>query len=100
MIASLIYQAAYGFLPGGGQFRGWEEVTDHHRRAGQIFAQIPPEAALSAQDRLNPHVSGRETLYIFDQVDDADHILLDVTEDFLAAPSGGAPPPGGPIFGG
>jgi uncharacterized membrane protein len=81
LAASLIYQAAHGFLPGGGQFRGWEEVTDHHRRAGQIFAQIPPEAALSAQDRLNPHVSGRETLYIFDRVDEADHILLDVTED-------------------
>jgi uncharacterized membrane protein len=81
LTATLIYHRHYGFLPGGGQFRGWEEVTDHHRRAARIFAQIPPEAALSAQDRLNPHVSNRQTLYIFDRIDDADHILLDVTLD-------------------
>jgi len=81
LVATLIYQADYGYLPGGGQFRGWEEVTDHHRRAERIFAQIPSKAALSAQDRLNPHVSQRQTLYIFDRVDDADHILLDITLD-------------------
>jgi uncharacterized membrane protein len=81
LTTTFIYQADYGYLPGGGQFRGWEEVTAHHRRAAQIFAQVPPEAALSAQDRLNPHVSNRTTLYIFDQLEDADHILLDVTLD-------------------
>ncbi len=79
--ASLIYHAAYGYLPGGDQFRGWEEVTDHHRQAGLILAQIPPEAALSAQDRLNPHAARRQTLYIFDRIEDADHIVLDVSED-------------------
>lgn len=81
LIATFSYHLSYGYLPGGGQFRGWEAVTDHHRRAAQIFDRIPPEAALSAQDRLNPHVSQRETLYIFDRVDDADYIVLDVTED-------------------
>ncbi len=81
LTASLAYHLHYGYLPWGGQYRGWEEVTDHHRRASRILAQIPPEAALSAQDRLNPHASQRETLYIFDRIDDADHIVLDVTED-------------------
>lgn len=81
LTASLIYQTQYGYLPGGGQFRGWEEITDHHRRAASIITQIPPTAKLSAQDRLNPHVSQRETLYIFDRLEDADHILLDITED-------------------
>ncbi|GIK41457.1 MAG: hypothetical protein BroJett011_52900 [Chloroflexota bacterium] len=81
LTASLAYHLFYGYFPWGGQFRGWEEVTDHHRRAERLFAQIPPEAALSAQDRLNPHVSQRETLYIFDRIEDADHIVLDVTED-------------------
>lgn len=81
LAASVAYQVQFGYLPGGGQFRGWEEVTEHHRRARRIFAQIPPEAALSAHDRLDPHVSQRETLYIFDRIDDADHIVLDVTED-------------------
>ena len=81
LTATLAYHSQYGYLPWGGQFRGWEEVTEHHRRAAAIIARIPPEAALSAHDRLNPHVSRRETLYIFDRVDDADHIILDVTED-------------------
>lgn len=78
---SLGYHSFYGYFPWGGQFRGWEEVTAHHRRAERIFAQIPPEAALSAHDRLNPHVSQRQTLYIFDRIEDADHIVLDITED-------------------
>ncbi len=81
LTATLAYHLHYGYLPGGGQFRGWEEVTQHHRLAGRILAQIPPEAALSAQDRLNPHASQRKTLYIFDRIEDADHIVLDVTED-------------------
>jgi hypothetical protein len=81
LTASLVYHLFYGYFPWGGQFRGWEEVTDHHRRAERLFAQIPPEAALSAHDRLNPHVSQRETLYIFDRIEDADYIVLDVTED-------------------
>ncbi|HXV42750.1 MAG TPA: DUF2079 domain-containing protein, partial [Anaerolineae bacterium] len=81
LTASLAYHLHYGYFPWGGQFRGWEEVTDHHRRAERIFAQIPADAALSAHDRLNPHVSQRETLYIFDRIEDADHILLDITED-------------------
>ncbi len=82
LAASLVYHAQYGYFPGGGKFRGWEKVTDHHRRGAQIFAQVPPNAALSAHDRLNPHVSQRKTLYIFDdRLENADHILLDVSED-------------------
>ncbi len=81
IIATVIYHANYGYLPGGGQFRGWEEVTGHHRRAERILAQIPSDASLSAHDRLNPHVSQRQTLYIFDRVDDAEYIVLDITED-------------------
>ncbi len=81
LTATLAYHIQFGFFPGGGQYRGWEEITPHHRRAGPIIDQIPPGAALSAQDRLNPHASQREILYIFDRIEDADHILLDVTED-------------------
>ena len=81
LTTSFLYHGQYGYLPGGGQFRGWEEVTAHHRRVDRLLRQIPPEAALSAHDRLNPHVSQRETLYIFDRIDEADHIVLDITED-------------------
>ncbi|GIV76185.1 MAG: hypothetical protein KatS3mg050_0579 [Litorilinea sp.] len=75
---ALTAQRLYGYLPGGGQYQLFT-VTEHHRRAAAIIAQIPPEARVSAQDRLNPHVSGRETVYIFPRIDDADTIFLDVT---------------------
>jgi hypothetical protein len=75
---ALIGQRLWGVLPGSGNHLALEE-TAHHRRAQAIIAQIPPDAAVAAQDRLNPHVSGRRTVYIFPRVDDADYVLLDVT---------------------
>ncbi len=75
---ALIGQRLWGVLPGSGNHLALS-VTDHHRRAAAVIAQIPPDAAVSAQDRLNPHVSGRRTLYIFPRVDDADYVLLDAT---------------------
>ena len=79
LAAALLWsQRSMGYLPGGAHYRLFE-VTDHHRLAATVLAQIPPGAAVSAQDRLVPHVSGRETLYIFPRVEDADTVLLDVT---------------------
>ncbi|HQY92277.1 DUF2079 domain-containing protein [Caldilinea sp.] len=75
---ALLGQRLWGVLPGSGHYLALTE-TDHHRRAQVIMAQIPPDAAVSAQDRLNPHVSGRRTVYIFPRVDDADYVWLDVT---------------------
>lgn len=75
-------QVRAGYLPGGGNYLPLT-VTAHHRRAATILAQIDPDAAVSAQDRLNPHVSGRETVYIFPRVEDprqdADTVWIDVT---------------------
>ena len=75
---ALASQLLWGYLPGSGNYLALTE-TDHHRRAQALIDQIPPDAAVSAQDRLNPHVSGRETVYIFPRVDDADTVFLDVT---------------------
>ena len=75
---ALLGQRLYGYLPGSGNAMALE-VTDHHRHSQAVFDQIPPDAGVSAQDRLNPHVAGRETVYIFPRVDDADYVLLDVT---------------------
>ncbi len=74
----LIAQQRHGYLPGGGNYRPYS-VTDHDRRAAAIIAQIPPTAKVSAQDRLDPHVAGRESVYIFPRVEDADTIFVDVT---------------------
>lgn len=75
---ALFAQYQVGYLPGSGNYHHFT-VTDHHRRAAAIIAQIPPDAKVSAQDRLNPHVSGRKSLYIFPRLDDADTVFLDVT---------------------
>ena len=78
LVCSLIAQALYGYLPGSGNYRLFP-ITEHHRRAADLIAQIPPDAKLSVQDRLNPHVAQRETLYIFPRIDDADTVFVDVT---------------------
>ena len=76
-------QRLFGYLPGSGNDLPLV-ITDHHRRAEAMIEQIPADAAVSAQDRLNPHVSGRETIYIFPRVEDerlgdADTVFVDVT---------------------
>ena len=78
LVCAVIAQAQFGYLPGGGNYLPLT-VTDHHRRAAAIIAQIGPDAAVSAQDRLVPHVSSRETVYIFPRVEDADTVFVDVT---------------------
>ncbi|MCS7261652.1 MAG: DUF2079 domain-containing protein, partial [Anaerolineae bacterium] len=61
-VSALGYHYARGFSPLARPFR-LPLVTAHALRAPEIFAQIPPEAALFAQSNLNPHVSGRRILY-------------------------------------
>lgn len=79
VVAALgVAQWRAGYLPGGGNFRLYP-ITDHHRNAAPILAQIGPGDRLSSQDKLNPHVSGRVTSYIFPRLDDADAVLVDVT---------------------
>ncbi len=92
LVGGLVDQRLHGYLPGSGNAMALQ-VTDHHRRAAALIAQIPPDAAVSAQDRLNPHVSGRETVYIYPRIQydeaggseaeqtepDADTVFIDVT---------------------
>ena len=75
---ALAGQHLYGYLPGSGNAVALT-VTAHDRRSQVVFDQIPPGAIVSAQDRLNPHVAGRPTVYIYPRVDEADYVLLDVT---------------------
>jgi len=76
--AALYSQVQYGYLPGGGNYRLYT-VSEHDRLAAQIIAQIPADAKVSAQDKLDPHVAGRPTIYIFPRIDDADTVFVDVT---------------------
>ncbi|MCB0188000.1 MAG: DUF2079 domain-containing protein, partial [Caldilineaceae bacterium] len=78
LVGAFIAQWQHGYLPGGGNYEHYT-VSDHDRRAAAIMAQIPADAKVSAQDKLDPHVAGRETVYIFPRTDDADTIFVDVT---------------------
>lgn len=77
-VCAVLAQVLYGYLPGAGNHTPFT-VSEHDRRAANVIVQIPPTAAVSAQDKLNPHVSGRETVYIFPRVEDADTVFVDVT---------------------
>jgi uncharacterized membrane protein len=54
-------------------------VTPHHRLAAEFLKLIPPNASVSAQSNLYPHLSQREQAYFFPAVNDAEFIFLDVT---------------------
>lgn len=78
LLVTLLSHRAGGETPLAADFR-WPQRTSHQQAAEALFAQIPPEAALSASDRLNPHVSGRRTVYVFPRLEDADTVLYDAT---------------------
>jgi uncharacterized membrane protein len=63
---------AYGF--------DWPSVTAHQRLASHFLDQIPADASVSTQNPLAPHLSQRQSIYLFPYaVDHADYILLDAT---------------------
>jgi uncharacterized membrane protein len=77
LVCSLGYHRYRGFSPLSVRFR-WPAATEHHRLAQELIDRLPPTASVSAQLNLNPHVSHREKLYIFPNVNDAEYIFLDV----------------------
>ncbi|MCX6032809.1 MAG: DUF2079 domain-containing protein [Chloroflexi bacterium] len=72
------YHTYHGYTPLARAFERYT-VTAHHRLGEAIAQEIPADAAVSAQPNLNPHVSGRKTLYRFPYIGDADYVFLDVS---------------------
>ena len=54
-------------------------VTAHHRLGRELMALIPPDAPLSTQSGLYPHLAHREKAYFFPAINDAEYVFLDVT---------------------
>jgi hypothetical protein len=79
-LASLLYHRYHGFTPLARHFQT-PVVTAHHRLAHRLIALIPPEAAVSAQSKLNPHLSQRERIYMFPRIEDAEYVFFDVSAD-------------------
>jgi len=69
----------YGSLPFSRGF-SWPQVTDHVRLAQRFIDLIPQSASVSAQSSLVPHISERNSIYLFPYQDTtADYIFLDTT---------------------
>jgi hypothetical protein len=51
-----------------------------HRQAWDVIAQVPADAAVSAQDRYVAHLSLRPLVFVFPvQIEKADHVLLNTS---------------------
>jgi uncharacterized membrane protein len=69
----------YGSLPISRGF-SWPQVTTHDTMAQRFIDMIPSSASVSAQSSLVPHLSERNSIYLFPYQDDhADYIFLDTT---------------------
>lgn len=80
LLSTLLYHRHHGFTPLASRFEV-AQVTPHHRLAKELMALIPEGAIVSAQSRLNPHLSQRPKIYMFPKVEDADHLFFDVSVD-------------------
>ena len=81
LVASALNHRANGFSPLGDAYY-YPPVTMHDRLIDQAVAMIPPDASVSAQDRLNAHVSDRRWVFLFpDDKNKADYVLVDFTQD-------------------
>ncbi len=74
----------YGSLPFTRGF-SWPQVTPHVTLAQRLIDLIPATASVSAQSNLVPHLSERNSIYLFPYQDDrADYIFLDTTSFYLS----------------
>jgi uncharacterized membrane protein len=72
-------QRNHNYTPLGATFT-WPQTTAHTRIADQLVAMIPPNASVTAQSNLVPHVSNRRYVYMFPyQAHQAEYVLLDQT---------------------
>ncbi|NJN96792.1 MAG: DUF2079 domain-containing protein [Anaerolineales bacterium] len=76
---SLAYQAGHGWTP----FSGRMEIYSMSPAAAQLpqfISQIPAETVVSASAAIHPHLAHRRVIYAFPTVQEADYLLVDVTD--------------------
>lgn len=95
LLAALWAQRVYGFAPGSANF-SVPQIDSHQEIANRFVAMIPPGAPVSTQDQLDPHLSSRRYLYLFEDngrlpppplLPAARHILLDASAPTYPLPS-------------
>ena len=78
LIISGVHHYQIGLSPLARSFHP-PRLTPHHRLAQTFMDLIPPDAPLSTQSGLHPHLAHREKAYFFPAINDAEYIFLDVT---------------------
>lgn len=76
---SLGYHVLYGWTPLATRLEQYP-MTSAAERLPDLLAQIPPQAIVSASPAIHPHLAHRQTIYIFPIVEQADYLLVDVTD--------------------
>lgn len=85
-------QHVNGYTPIGTAFKR-PVVGAHQRLADRFVAMVPPSVPVSTQDQLNPHLSSRHYLYLFEDTGrtpplaPANYVLLDVSAPTYPLPS-------------
>lgn len=79
LIATGAYQIDryHGFVPLSDRYLHTYTIEPRDPIGWQIAAQIPPDAIVSGQFNLLPHVSQRQRAHIFPRIEDATYVWLD-----------------------
>jgi hypothetical protein len=67
----------HGFVPLSDRYAGTYTIEPRDPIGWQLAAQIPPDAVVSGQFNLLPHISQRQRAHIFPRVEEATYIFLD-----------------------
>ncbi len=85
LAVALGYQVIAGYTPIGGEFF-WPQTTPHDQLLARFLNQVPRDALVSTTSSLFPHLSHRRILYRFPLMNDAEYILLDVSQSITTNP--------------
>jgi len=77
LLCSSGYSYLRGYLPLSALYQPYR-MTDHARRLAKVAALVPPDAAISVQNNLNPHFTQRSRITLFPYSLDPDLLLLDM----------------------
>ena len=78
---TLAGQYDQGFTPLTRGFR-WTTLQAHHRLAQRFFDQIPPDASVSTQKNLNPHLTHRRQITLIPYDLSGEYYLIDITRNW------------------
>jgi len=78
VVVALGFQIEQGVAPFSQRW-SWAAPNPHHRLGAEILDLVPDEVPVSAQAALYPHLSHRQGIYQFPTLDNAEYIILDVS---------------------